>query len=80
MVALGMFLFLACDINVALFNITKFVPPTNEIIFKLQYTAFVLIWFFYLPSQILLSMSGYSYKKIFQSERLNYTKMNKSPI
>ncbi|MDR1688413.1 MAG: lysoplasmalogenase family protein [Clostridiales bacterium] len=42
----GMALFLLCDINVALFNLF------HGIVFR------VMIWVFYLPSQILLSLSA----------------------
>lgn len=48
MIAWGMVLFLLCDINVALFNIIE----NNSI-------PFILIWFFYLPSQVLLALSGW---------------------
>ena len=45
---LGMILFLLCDINVALFNIAS---PFAA--------AAVLMWVFYLPSQVLLALSMY---------------------
>lgn len=48
MIAWGMILFLLCDINVALFNTIE----KNNI-------PFILIWFFYLPSQVLLALSGW---------------------
>ncbi len=48
MIAWGMVLFLLCDINVALFNTIV----NNSI-------PFILIWFFYLPSQVLLALSGW---------------------
>ncbi|MCL2664350.1 MAG: lysoplasmalogenase family protein [Defluviitaleaceae bacterium] len=46
---LGMVLFLCCDINVMLFNLTG-----SGAVYE---AAYVLIWVFYLPSQILLSIS-----------------------
>jgi len=48
---LGMILFLACDINVAIFNTlpTGSAPHTASI---------VLMWFFYLPAQTLLALSA----------------------
>ncbi|HBN04666.1 MAG TPA: hypothetical protein DD434_02615, partial [Bacteroidales bacterium] len=46
MIVLGMILFLLCDINVGLFN---------TIAQQFSNTSYVLIWFFYLPSQVLLS-------------------------
>ena len=51
-IALGMFLFFMCDLNVGLMNILS---SYNF------YIAF-LIWLFYFPSQLLLSLSGYSFK------------------
>lgn len=50
MVIWGMILFALCDINVALTRIKSL----NEI-------SFSLIWIFYLPSQVLLSLSGYKF-------------------
>lgn len=44
----GMTLFLLCDINVALFNLFYDVSGIFQI----------LIWVFYLPSQLLISLSG----------------------
>ena len=49
-IPLGMVLFMLCDINVALINIL----PDG----KGKTAARVLIWVFYLPSQVLLSVSG----------------------
>lgn len=52
LIAIGMFLFFMCDLNVGLMNLLS---SYNF------YIAF-LIWFFYFPSQLLLSLSGYSFK------------------
>jgi len=49
-VPLGMFMFLLCDINVALMNVLT--PGAGRA------AARILIWVFYLPSQALLSVSG----------------------
>ena len=52
--ALGMILFLGCDICVALYNLSEasvHMPTVSQ-------TAGSLIWFFYAPSQILLAMSA----------------------
>lgn len=51
LVAIGITLFLLCDINVALSVILKDLS--------------ILIWIFYLPSQVLLVLSGYN-KKFFE--------------
>jgi len=50
MIPLGMLLFLFCDINVGLMNV---LPDGGG-----KTAARVLIWVFYLPSQMLLSASG----------------------
>ncbi|MDI9497192.1 MAG: hypothetical protein QM270_01735 [Bacillota bacterium] len=46
----GMLLFLACDLNVLLFNLL----PATSLLWRL---ASVLMWFFYLPSQLLLALA-----------------------
>jgi len=56
MILLGMLLFLLCDINIAISNITK------EISIVVHNISGILIWVFYLPSQVLLSMSGYKFR------------------
>ena len=54
LISLGIILFLLCDINVGLFNILGYIGlATYE-----NLTGF-LIWFFYFPSQLLLSLSGF---------------------
>ena len=47
----GMLLFLACDINVALFNGLPAGAPLHT-------ASIVLMWFFYLPAQTLLALSA----------------------
>ncbi|NLX61191.1 MAG: hypothetical protein GXZ06_01495 [Tissierellia bacterium] len=60
MVVVGMILFLLCDINVAIFNIIKnSYFQFNGLLYKMSYVA---MWFFYVPSQVLLSLSGYKFK------------------
>jgi len=58
MVVLGMVLFLLCDINVALYNVlgTFYI---NEPLYRI---SSVSMWLYYLPSQLLLSLSGYKFK------------------
>ena len=54
---LGMCLFILCDINVVLFNTLP-----HDV---LQYgIASKLMWVFYLPAQILLSVSAYDFKRL----------------
>lgn len=50
----GMVLFLLCDVNVLLFN-------TLSADTALYSAARVLMWFFYLPSQVLLALSCYDW-------------------
>lgn len=60
MVVVGMILFLFCDINVAIYNIIRSTYFLfNTLLYKI---SFVSIWLFYLPSQVLLSLSGYKFK------------------
>lgn len=61
MIVLAMFLFLLCDLNVGLYNITKttsFLPQYGSLLSNI---SSILIWLFYLPSQVLLSLSGYRF-------------------
>ena len=66
MIALGMFLFLLCDINVGLTNALKMVTLHSPLSESIYNTSVFLIWFFYLPSQALLAMSGYDFKKLLK--------------
>jgi len=52
----GMVLFLLCDVNVAITYLTR------EHFTTLFNISSLLIWVFYLPSQVLLSISGYKFK------------------
>jgi len=55
--AAGMVLFLLCDINVGLFNLSDFlsVGPVYNIIYSV---SSILMWTFYAPSQVFISLSG----------------------
>lgn len=56
----GMILFALCDVNVLLFNLPNHIPLfSTEIANRSQN----LIWIFYLPSQLLLSLSAVRWKK-----------------
>jgi hypothetical protein len=54
LIAVGMFLFFMCDINVAIYNFYK------------EAIICFLIWLFYLPSQLLLTLSGFNTKYLKQ--------------
>lgn len=58
-VSIGMILFLLCDINVGLYNILSMYNGKSVFIFYLTSLCGNLVWLFYLPSQVLLSLSGY---------------------
>lgn len=71
MVAFGMVLFLLCDINVALRNITSLIPLPETFTTATYQLSTTLIFVFYLPSQLLLALSGTDWgqspiKSIFQ--------------
>jgi YhhN-like protein. len=61
MIFIGMLLFLFCDINVAIFNITSLMSASQNNANLINSVSGFLMWFFYLPSQLLLSLSGYNY-------------------
>ena len=61
-ILIGMLLFLLCDINVGIFNVTNLIYPSSTTITQLSLISGFLMWFFYLPSQLLLSLSGCNYK------------------
>lgn len=63
-ISIGIILFLFCDLNVAFFNIVRYIG-----LGKYEFFTGFLIWFFYFPSQLLLSLSGYKMqflKNLFQ--------------
>jgi hypothetical protein len=64
MIVLGMVLFLLCDLCVALSNITEILPLSEYFIINIRQISTFLIWVFYLPSQLLLALSGRYKSKI----------------
>lgn len=54
---LGLILFILCDINVGLFNLTNYIQMNPFIYDKIYPFVFLGMWFFYLPSQVILSVS-----------------------
>lgn len=55
--AVGMLLFLLCDINVGLFNLTGFIEMPKEIYSVIYSYSSILMWTFYAPSQVLIALS-----------------------
>ena len=57
MFLIGLILFLLCDINVLLFNLSAYINVSSEVYAVLQIASTVLMWAFYLPSQVLIVLS-----------------------
>ena len=57
MFLIGLILFLLCDINVLLFNLSAYIIVSSEMYAVLQIASTVLMWAFYLPSQVLIVLS-----------------------
>ena len=55
--AIGMFLFLLCDINVGLFNLTGFISLPKDVYNAVYSISSLLMWTFYAPSQVLIALS-----------------------
>ena len=56
--AIGMLLFLFCDINVGLFNLSGFVTLPKELYELIYFFSSILMWTFYAPSQVLIALSA----------------------
>lgn len=56
--AIGMLLFLLCDINVGLFNLSGFLSIDGEVYEALYSASTILMWTFYAPSQVLIAISS----------------------
>lgn len=56
---IGMLLFLMCDINVGLFNLSGFITMPEEIYGVIFSISSILMWTFYAPSQILIALSSH---------------------
>lgn len=55
--AIGMCLFLLCDINVGIFNISEFMVIEGVLFKNIYKFSTVAMWLFYLPSQVLIVLS-----------------------
>lgn len=53
----GLVLFLCCDINVGLYNMTSYVAFSGGSYERIYMLASFFMWFFYLPSQVMLCLS-----------------------
>lgn len=54
----GMVLFLLCDLNVGVFNLTGFVSINSSWFQNLYNFSVVAMWLFYLPAQVFIALSG----------------------
>lgn len=66
MIVIGMILFLLCDLCVAVSNVTSTLTLTAYTMIRFQQISWFLIWVFYLPSQLLLALSGSSKRKTIE--------------
>lgn len=55
--SLGLFLFLCCDLNVGLFNMASYIAVPDSLTFFVEHVVAVAMWLFYLPSQVLITIS-----------------------
>lgn len=62
--AAGMFLFMLCDINVGIYNMSGFIAVGNEVFQKLYHFSEIAMWMFYLPAQVCIVLSGRAEEKI----------------
>lgn len=60
--AIGLVLFYICDINVGLSNLNIMAIDMPKIIELLARNSALLMWVFYLPAQVILSINGVLYK------------------
>ncbi|BCJ99947.1 lysoplasmalogenase family protein [Anaerocolumna chitinilytica] len=56
--AVGMILFLLCDINVGIYNMDGFITVESMTFQKLYHFSEIAMWMFYLPAQVCISISG----------------------
>jgi len=57
LLAVGLILMALCDLNVGICNIENYVSSANILLSSLIAASNVLMWFFYLPSQVLIALS-----------------------
>jgi hypothetical protein len=56
--AIGMVLFLLCDINVGIYNLSGFITIDAPWFTKVSMFASIAMWMFYLPAQTAIALSG----------------------
>ena len=61
--AIGMVLFLLCDLNVGLYNLSDFIPLTAKLDKMIYSFSSIFMWVFYAPSQVLIALSIIDYRQ-----------------
>jgi hypothetical protein len=56
--AVGMVLFFLCDINVGIYNISGYISLESSVFDRIYQFSTWAMWFFYLPSQIIIVCSS----------------------
>lgn len=56
--AIGMVLFILCDINVGVFNLSDFISIESSLFSKVYSFSVIAMWMFYLPAQVCIALSG----------------------
>lgn len=67
--AIGMVLFLMCDINVGIFNMSGFIALPESIYHSLYQISSILMWTFYAPAQVMIALSVLW---VWQNKQFNY--------
>lgn len=57
-------LFLGCDICVGLSNMTLYLTNLSDVLIKVSEMARTLVWVFYFPSQVLITVRSFCQKRI----------------
>lgn len=55
--SIGMVLFLLCDMNVGLFNLSGFITMPDQVYQVIYSLSSILMWTFYAPAQVLIALS-----------------------
>lgn len=67
--SIGLFLFMLCDICVGFYNLVDiFDIASTSIIYKIAYAKVDLVWIFYHPSQVILSLTAFLNQKTLTEE------------
>lgn len=59
---LGLVLFLLCDLNVLIYNLGSFISIKSDFYQNIRSISEILMWGFYLPSQVIIALSACSPK------------------